>query len=128
MTENDQNQDIQSVQVDQKQDRTWAMLCHLSALAMFILPFVGNIVGPLVVWLLKKDEMPIVDEEGKAALNFQITWSLAMLVAFILVIVFIGIFLALGLVAANLVVIIIAAVKTNNGEKFNYPLSLHLIK
>ncbi|MCK5215785.1 MAG: DUF4870 domain-containing protein [Candidatus Omnitrophica bacterium] len=127
MTENDQNQDNQSVQVDQKQDRTWAMLCHLAALAGFILPF-GNIIGPLVVWLVKKDEMPQVDEEGKSALNFQISMSIYMVVAAFTIFIIIGFLLVPALAITNVVLVVIAAVKTNNGEKFDYPLSLHLIK
>ena len=69
----EQNQEIKVVNKD---DRTWAMLCHLSALAGFIIPF-GSVLGPLIIWLIKKDEMPIVDVHGKKALNFQITMAIA---------------------------------------------------
>src|SRR5688572_10608492 len=54
-------------------DRTWGMLAHLAALAGFIVPVVGNIVGPLIVWLTKKEQQPFVDDQGKESLNFQIT-------------------------------------------------------
>ncbi len=57
----------ETVNPDQKQERTWATFCHLSALVAFIgIPF-GNVLGPLVIWLIKKNEMPLVQEEGKAA-------------------------------------------------------------
>ena len=77
----EENQEVKPVNKD---DRTWAMLCHLSALAGFVVPF-GSIIGPLIVWLIKKDEMPIVDEHGKKALNFQITMAIAYLVCFLLI-------------------------------------------
>ena len=62
----------------ESQARTWNMLCHLSALAGFIIPF-GNILGPLLVWQIKKNEIPSTNVHGKAALNFQITVVIALL-------------------------------------------------
>ena len=73
-------------------ERTWGMLCHLSAFAGYVFPF-GGIVGPLVVWLIKKDEMPFVDDQGKEALNFQISVLIYAIVSFVLIFVLIGIIL-----------------------------------
>lgn len=71
-------------QETEKQARTWGMLCHLTALCCWVgVPF-GNIVGPLIVWLIKKDETPLVDEQGKESLNFQISISIYAIVAAIL--------------------------------------------
>ena len=106
-------------------ERMWAMLCHLSAL----LPIPsGNIIGPLVVWLIKKNEMPLVDENGKKALNFQITMMIAAAVAFVTVFVLVGFFLLPAVGIFSLVCTIIAAVKTNNGEQWDYPLSIKFLK
>jgi len=58
-----------------KDDRTWAMLCHLSGLAGYVVPF-GNIFGPLIIWLIKRDQSWFVDDQGKEALNFQISWAI----------------------------------------------------
>ena len=58
------------------EENQWAMLAHLSALAMFALPTLGQIVGPLIVWLIKKDELPLVDQHGKESLNFQISMTI----------------------------------------------------
>src|ERR1035438_7123864 len=63
----------------ESQARMWNMLCHLSALAGFVIPF-GNILGPLIIWQIKKNEFPSVDIHGKAALNFQITVIIAVFV------------------------------------------------
>jgi uncharacterized Tic20 family protein len=116
-----------------QQERTWAMLCHLSALAGLIIPF-GNIIGPLVVWLVKKEEMPIVNTYGKEALNFQISWSIYMIglgiIASVLSAIVIGVFLfpIIGLIAlADLVLVIIASVQANKGVAYKYPFTLHLI-
>ena len=118
----------------ESQARTWNMLCHLSALAGFIIPF-GNILGPLLVWQLKKNEFPSVEIHGKAALNFQITVTIAAIVGFLLAGVFaffcigfllIPVVIAVGL--CGMIFSIIAGVKANNGETYRYPVSLELVK
>lgn len=80
-----------------------------------------------MVWQLKKAEMPFVDDQGREALNFQITVSLALLACVLLMVVGIG-FLLLPVVGiAALVLTIIAAVKANDGERYRYPFTLRLI-
>ena len=107
------------------------MLCHLSALAAFIgVPF-GNIIGPLIVWQIKKNEFPSVDVHGKAALNFQITITIILVgcavpIFFCLGPLMIPLVMFLGL--AGLVLAIIAGIKANNGEDYKYPFSLELVK
>ena len=118
----------------ESQQRLWNMLCHLSALAGFVIPF-GNIVGPLIVWQIKKNEFPSVDIHGKASLNFQITVTIAVfataMAAFVLHFFCIG-FLLIPLVMlvalAGLILSIIAGIKANNGENYKYPWSLELVK
>ena len=119
----------------ESQARTWNMFCHLSALAGFIgIPF-GNILGPLVVWQIKKNEIPSVEIHGKAALNFQITVTLAVFVgfavAFVLSFFCVGylLFPLVALVAlAGLIFPIIAGVKANNGENYKYPWTIEFVK
>ncbi len=111
------------------------MLCHLSALAAFIgIPF-GNILGPLLVWQIKKNEFPSVDVHGKAALNFQLTVLIAVIVliaaGFILSFICIGFvlfFAAMAAGLASLIFAIIAGIKANNGEDFKYPYSIEFVK
>ena len=112
---------------EKKDERTWGMLCHLTALVGFLIPF-ANIIGPLVVWLMKKEEFPLVDREGKKALNFQISVLIYGIVAAMLIFVFIGFLLlpAVGLFA--LICTIVAAVKTSNGEEFKYPLAITFLR
>lgn len=120
--------DTGSPGLEQNKDaRTWGMLCHLSAFAGFIIPF-GTILGPLVIWLIKKNEYPFVDDQGKEALNFAITAVLAGIVSAILIFVLIGLILLPAVVIAWIVLTIIATVKASNGEYYRYPFALRLIK
>ena len=111
-----------------KEEQNWAMVCHLSALAGFLIPF-GNIFGPLIVWLIKRAEMPMVDRHGKEALNFQITVSIAMVVCFLLMFVLIGFVLIFVVGLGALILTILAAVKVSNGDlEYHYPFAIRLLK
>ena len=104
------------------------MFTHLSALAMFLaIPF-GNILGPLVLWLIKRQEMPLVDEAGKKALNFQITMAIAYVVAIPLCFVIIGFLLLPAVAIFDIVMVILAAVRTSDGVEFNYPMSIRFLR
>jgi len=116
------------VQGQSKDERMWAMFCHLAALAGGIFPAFGNIIGPLVVWLIKKEEYPLVDDQGKESVNFQITLSIAGLILVPLCFLLIGIPLILALTVYGLVMIIIAAMKANEGERYRYPYTIRFIK
>jgi len=111
----------------EKEACTFAMLCHIGALAGFLIPF-GNIVGPLIFWLIKKDQYAFVDDQGKESLNFQITVTIAAIISAILMVVFIGILLLLIVAVGALVLIILAAVAASNGQAYRYPFCLRLIK
>ena len=106
---------------------TWGMLCHLIAFAGFVIPF-GNIIGPLVIWLIKKDQYEFVDDQGKESLNFQISMTIYFIISAILTVILIGIVLLIALAIFDIVVLIIATIKANGGEKYRYPLTIRLIK
>ena len=121
---------------NESQARTWNMFCHLSALSGFVGVPLGNVLGPLIVWQIKKNEIPSVDAHGKAALNFQLTLLIAGLVTGVATVIgmfFCGVGLLLVPVLiliglAGLIFPIIACIKANNGEDYKYPWSLELIK
>jgi len=115
-------------QIDDKQSRTWAMVCHLSALAGYTCIPLANVIAPLIVWFLKKDEFPAVNEHGKEAINFQISILIYTIVSIFLFVVVIGIFLLPVVLVTNLVLIIVAAVKANEGQLYKYPLCIRFIK
>jgi hypothetical protein len=121
------------------EERKWAMFAHLSALAGALLTSgwggsIGFFVGPLIIWLLKREEMPFVNDQGKEALNFAITVSIACFVLLLMTIMSLGIaalitipaFMIIGI--GSLVLVVIAAIKANEGVAYRYPVTLRLVK
>jgi len=106
--------------------RTWAMVCHLAGLAFLlpVAPVIGSVIGPLIVWLVKKDQFPFVDEQGKEAVNFQITMLIYGAVSFIFWLICIGVFLTAAVGIVDIVLVIIAAMKANDGQHYRYPYPL----
>ncbi|MCO7225021.1 DUF4870 domain-containing protein, partial [Pleionea sp. CnH1-48] len=107
------NQVTDSVGALSKEEKDFAMFCHLSAFAGLLIPF-GSIVGPLVLWLMKREQSEYINYHGMEALNFNITMGIAGLVCVLLMFVFVGIILMFVLGIVWLVLIIMAAVKTND--------------
>jgi uncharacterized Tic20 family protein len=114
-----------------KDQRMWAMLAHLSAFAYYV-SGIGHIVGPLIIWLSKRDGNPFVNDQAKEALNFQISVTIygigAVILCFTVIFMVIGIPVLFILHAFQIVCMIIAAIKANDGIAFRYPLNLRLIK
>ena len=108
-------------------DKQWGMFAHLSALSGVVIPF-GNIIGPLVVWQIKKDTLPFAADQGKEALNFNITMLIAAFIGFLLTFVLIGLVLLPLIGIAWLVFTILAGIKANEGVAYRYPFALRLIK
>jgi uncharacterized Tic20 family protein len=114
-------------------EKTWAMLAHLSGFLgyLVVIPF-ASIIGPLVVWLLKKDASTFVDEHGKESINFQITMSIFYAITWVLLFSIIFTLIAIplfGLLGVWIVVlVIVAAIKAVNGEDFRYPLTIRLLR
>jgi uncharacterized Tic20 family protein len=112
---------------ENKDERMWGMLCHLSALSGFIIPF-GNIVGPLIVYSMKKDEYAFVADQGKESLNFQISILIYLAISGIAVLLLVGILLLMVVGLAALILTVIASVRANDGEYYRYPLTIQFIK
>jgi len=112
-----------------KDARMWAMISHLAALAGLPVPVIGNIVAPLIIWQIKKEEFPFVDEQGKEAVNFQISMTIYGLVSVVLIPLFcIGFFLLAAVYIVDFIFLLIAAVNANNGHHYRYPLTIRFIK
>jgi uncharacterized Tic20 family protein len=113
-----------------KEERTWAMIAHLSAFAYYV-SGVGHIVGPLIVWMAKRDTCPFVADQAKEALNFQITVTIigiaAVIMCFTVILAIIGIPILIVLHLYQIVCMIVAAIKANDGVAFRYPLTLRLV-
>ena len=104
------------------------MLCHLLSLTLLIGVPLGNILGPLIIWLIKRDEDPFVDLCGKESLNFQISMTIYIVIAGILIFFIVGLFIIPALMILNIVYTIIAAIKASKGTSYTYPLSIRFIK
>ena len=109
------------------EDKQWALFCHLSGLSGYIIPF-GNIIFPLVIWSVKKDESTMIDEHGKEAANFQISFSIWIAIAILFSIILIGIPFLVVFGVMHIVFIIIASLKADKGELYHYPLTIRFIK
>lgn len=111
-----------------KDERMWGMLCHLTALAGCLGIPLANILGPLIVWLIKREEFPLVADQGKEALNFQITAMLAAIICIPLIFVGVGVLLLVIIGIGTLILTIIAGVKANEGVRYRYPMTIRFIK
>lgn len=105
-----------------------ASLLHLSALVGLLGNGVGFVLAPLVFWLLKRDDNPFLDEQGKEAVNFQITMTLASIVAAVLIVLVVGIVLLPIVLLMMTVLPILAALRVRDGEDYRYPFTIRFIK
>lgn len=113
-----------------KEERNWALIAHLSSLSTFI--GIPGFIGPLVVWLMKKDELPFASAQAKEALNFQISLLIYVLICIALVFTIVGVLLALpaliGLGLLEIVCAILASIRASEGKPYRYPLTIRLIE
>ena len=108
------------------EERQMGMFCHLAGLAGYVIPM-GNILGPLILWLLKREQMPFVASEGKESLNFQISVTLYALVSVALTFVCIGFFTLMAVLVFDIIVCILACVDAQKGKPYRYPLCIRFI-
>jgi uncharacterized Tic20 family protein len=108
--------------------RNWAMGCHMIALVGLLGNGIGFVVGPMVLWLIKREDHPFIDEQGKEAVNFQITMVIAVCISALLIFVAIGIVLLPIVGIVDVVLTIIAGLKAANGEHYRYPFAIRFIK
>ncbi|HUE71536.1 MAG TPA: DUF4870 domain-containing protein [Pirellulaceae bacterium] len=113
--------------VPSQEDRTWGLLAHLSGLIAALLGGM-SFLGPLIVWLIKKDQSPFVADQAKEALNFQIAVTIALLIAVVSIWACIGFVLLPVVFIASLVYSIMAAMEANKGVYYRYPYTIRLIK
>ena len=118
-----------------KQERKWAMFCHLAGLAGLspLLPAIGSAVAPLLIWQLKADEFPFVAEQGRRAVNFQLSMLLYVTIGTVICLVsLIGVFLipvvfcVFGLI--DVIFVLLAAVRANRGRHYRYPFTIRFFK
>lgn len=112
-----------------KEARNWATLCHLGGgLGIYLIPGLGHIIVPLVVWLLKKDDFAFVDDQGKEAVNFQISITLYLIAAGLSFLTCVGVVLFPVVLVADFALMILAAIRASNGELYRYPLTIRFLQ
>ena len=110
-----------------RNDNTFGILCHLLALAGLSIPF-GNVLGPLILWLVKRADSPYLDATGKEAVNFNITWAIYSALAALSILAFIG-FVLFPLVSLTwIILVIVASLKASDGKIYRYPLTIRFFK
>jgi uncharacterized protein len=110
-----------------KDERTWSVLCHASALIGFFVPWGGHILAPLVVWLIKRGDSAAVDAHGKESLNFQLSMLIYNIIAGILCLVLIGFVLLPILHVLNVVFVILASLRASEGTLYRYPITIRFL-
>lgn len=108
---------------EDKETRQWALFLHLSMLAGYLVPL-GGLVAPIVIWQIKKDELPEIDQHGKNAVNWLISYIIYIVISIPLIFLVVGIFTLIAVVVMGIVFPIIAAVKGHEGKVWRYPLSI----
>ena len=129
----EQSQNAQEGQTGEqvaKEARMWAMFCHLAGVGglLPIVPIIGSVIAPFIIWQIKKDDFEFVDKHGKEALNFQISILIYALVAGLLCFACVGFVLLPAVYILDVVFLLIAAIKANDGQHYLYPLTIRFIK
>ena len=104
--------------------RNLAMVSHLSAFVAFF--GIPSLVGPLVLWLLNRDD-PFVEGQAKEALNFNISFLLYGVVAAISIVLLVGLLVLPAVLITWFVLVIVASVKAANGEDYRYPVTIRFV-
>jgi len=107
-------------------DRQWSLVCHLSGLSGYVIPL-GNIIAPMVIRSLKKDQYPMVERHAKEVINFQISFTIWMVIAAMFVYFNIGIWMMICLIAVHISLMIYAAIKAEEGIYYRYPFTVRFL-
>jgi uncharacterized Tic20 family protein len=108
--------------------RSWSALCHASALLGVVLHFPGHLLGPLIVWLWKRDDSPEIDAHGKEALNFQISMLIYNAIAAVFCLVLVGFLFLAILWVLNAILVIIASIQASDGKFYRYPMTIRFLQ
>lgn len=117
-----------SASIPDQEARKWGMICHLIALVGLLGNGIGFLLGPLAVWLIKREDDPFIDEQGKEALNFQITMFIALFVSALCVLILIGFVMLFICLVLMVVFPIIASLKANQGIHYRYPFAFRFLR
>ncbi len=103
-----------------KEERIWGMLCHLAGLAFFI--------TPLLIWTLKKEKSAFINDQGKEAINFQLSTMIYLLCSSLMLLIIVGVPLMGVLIILDIIFVIVAGVNAFDGKIYRYPFCIRFIK
>ena len=113
--------------MEEKEIKNYLMFMHLSQLTIFFIPL-GNIIIPLLMWVMRKDEHPDIDRHGKDILNFEISITIYLLISAVLLLLVVGLLLLILIGLYQLVIIIVNTVKVAQGNDYHYNFTINFIK
>lgn len=119
---------MEEMNASEKSARQWATIIHLSPLVGLLGNGIGFVLAPLILWLIKRNDHPFIDDQGKEAVNFQITMSIATLAGALLLVIGIGFIIIAVAVALATIFPILAAIKSSDGVAYRFPFSIRFIK
>lgn len=119
--------DLDRSTMSRSQERTWSILVHASAFAGAVVPF-GSILGPLIVWIIKKPESAEVDRQGRAAMNFQISMLIYVVIGVLLIRFMVGWVLLIALGIFWFVMVLVATIRVAGGRDPRYLFSIGFLK
>ena len=114
--------------IDSEEERQWCLFTHIGGFAGYVIPLIGNVLVPLILWATKKNEMPAVYAHGRAAINFQASISVYFFLSWVLASYVIGIFMMVAVVLLHFVSVIQAMNAVNKNEVYKYPLSIPFLE
>ncbi|MGN8644506.1 DUF4870 domain-containing protein [Gracilibacillus sp. HCP3S3_G5_1] len=101
---------------------------RLFGMLIYLLSFFTTIIGPLIIWMIKRDESPFIDHHGKEYFNFFISFTIYGIVSWILVFLLIGLLLLPIVAILAFIFTLIALFKAYSGEEYRIPLVIRFIK
>jgi uncharacterized Tic20 family protein len=110
-----------------KEAKNIGLLVHAASFAGYVFPL-GSVLGPLIVWLMKRDEFEFANQCGKNCLNFKLSLMIYAVVSAILILIGVGVLLLAALALLDIICTIIAMVKANDGIAYQYPLTIRFLK
>ena len=108
-------------------ERQLGLFLHLSQLANVIFFPIG-ILAPILIWQMNKQKMPALDAHGKMVANWMISSAIYAVISVVLCLLLVGFILLIGLAIVGIVFPIVGGIKANNGELWEYPLTIRFIK
>jgi len=109
------------------EEKQMGLFLHLSQLINLVIPM-GGIIVPILIWQMKKEEMPALDAHGKMVANWIISSFIYMAISVVLMFVLIGFLTLLVVAVLGIIFPIVGALKANNGENWEYPLTIKFLK